>query len=362
MAPSTTRALPNSTLQRHPHRRSLPCREHLDELVKLLAPSARTPSASLDGRPSSTTATSPNSRPKPSGICQLRPGRRSWRPRKSPSSARTHPHALRLLPSTGLLRRFRRHRGRRPYRHRSRLKQSGMFWSCAVPTPSSSPAAVRCPAASRTSGNPSPDLLLFRAPFNEGNRGVIQFLALEEANLLHARRTARRHGWWDSVTSAMQGLDELYGYQGRLSEWSRLVAEITPDYCTPDDAPIPGREDRYSLVMDYRVRLARDHDRDLPQATALQKRCVAWDRQRAASPSVSLPTSRLTPSKAGLSAHSQSRLKPSVTYCESKAAATACSSTEKPSATTSESKTPPLKQGPLQPWHRLQGRSSHPRP
>ncbi len=118
--------------------------------------------------------------------------------------------------------------------------------------------------------------------FVGGNPGVIRFLALEEANLLHARRAAHRHGWWGPITSAMQGLSVLYDYQGRLSEWSRLVAEITPDYCTPDDAPVPGREDQYSLVMSYRVDLARDHDRDLPRAAALQERVVTWDRQQAA--------------------------------------------------------------------------------
>jgi hypothetical protein len=124
--------------------------------------------------------------------------------------------------------------------------------------------------------------------FNAGNREVIQFLVLEEANLLHARRTARRHAWWQRVISAMQGLDELYGYQGRRSEWSRLVTEITPDYCTPDDAPIFGREDRYNLVMEYRVALAQHRDRDLPRAAALQEKRVAWDRQQAA-PALALP-------------------------------------------------------------------------
>lgn len=118
--------------------------------------------------------------------------------------------------------------------------------------------------------------------FAEGNRGVIGPLALEEANLLHARRAARRNGWWDPVTSAMQGLRVLYGYGGRTAEWARLVAEIAPDYCTPDDGPIPGREDRYSLVMEYRVGLAKDTDRDLPAAARLQEKLVAWDRRQAA--------------------------------------------------------------------------------
>lgn len=121
-----------------------------------------------------------------------------------------------------------------------------------------------------------------------GNRDVIPLLALEEANLLHARRAARRHGWWRPVTSAMQGLRVLYEYGGRTAEWARLVAEIQPDYCTPDDGPIPGREDDYSLVMGYRVDLARLYDRDLPAAAALQAKVVAWDRQQAA-PSLALP-------------------------------------------------------------------------
>ncbi len=118
--------------------------------------------------------------------------------------------------------------------------------------------------------------------FINGNRDVIQFLALEEANLLHARRVARRHGWWSPVTSAMQGLQVLYEYQGRTAQWSRLVAEIVPDYCTDDDGPVPGREDDYSLVMGYRVDLARQQDRDLARAADLQEKVVEWDRQQAA--------------------------------------------------------------------------------
>ena len=119
--------------------------------------------------------------------------------------------------------------------------------------------------------------------FGLGNQDVIGFMLLkEEANLLYAYRVARRHAWWDLVTSSMQGLHVLYDYHGRLSEWSRLVAEITPDYCTPADAPIPGREGQYGLVMDYRVRLAQRRDRDLPRAASLEEKLVAWERQAAA--------------------------------------------------------------------------------
>lgn len=128
----------------------------------------------------------------------------------------------------------------------------------------------------------------YHTQFTEGNSVVIQYLALEEANLLHARRTARRHGWWGAVNSAMQGLRVLYQYQGRLPEWARLVAEITPDFCTPADAPIPGREDDYRLVLEYRVNLAQAYDRDLPRAAAMQEKVVEFDRQGAA-PALALP-------------------------------------------------------------------------
>jgi hypothetical protein len=118
--------------------------------------------------------------------------------------------------------------------------------------------------------------------YDQGKRDVVQYLALEEANLLHARRTARRHGWWSPVISVMQGLRILYEYQGRLSEWSRLVTEATPDYCTEDDASICGREEEYSLIMTYRVHLAWEHDRDLPRAAALEEKLIELLRQKAA--------------------------------------------------------------------------------
>lgn len=118
--------------------------------------------------------------------------------------------------------------------------------------------------------------------FGAGNRAVIELLALEEANLLHARRLARRHEWWSPVISAMQGLYVLYEYQGRRAEWARLVAEIEPDYCTEDDEPVPGREDAYSVVMTYRVDLARLRERDLTRAAALQEELVAFVRRQAA--------------------------------------------------------------------------------
>jgi tetratricopeptide (TPR) repeat protein len=119
--------------------------------------------------------------------------------------------------------------------------------------------------------------------YERGNREVIALLSAEEANLLHARQIARKHGWWDALISTMQGLRALYGHTGRRAEWARLVEEIVPDFVDPDtDGPRPGREEQWSLVTDYRVRLAREA-RHWAEAERLQRARVEWERQRATS-------------------------------------------------------------------------------
>jgi len=81
--------------------------------------------------------------------------------------------------------------------------------------------------------------------YGDGNRDVIGALTAEEANLLHARQLARRHGWWDALTSTMQGLRTLYGHTGRRAEWTRLVEEIVPIFVDPaTDGSLPGREEQ----------------------------------------------------------------------------------------------------------------------
>jgi tetratricopeptide (TPR) repeat protein len=117
--------------------------------------------------------------------------------------------------------------------------------------------------------------------YNRGNRSVITNLSAEEDNLLHARRLARTHGWWDALTSTMQGLQMLYHHTGRRDEWARLVEEIVPDFVDPaSDGPLPGREEQWSLVTGYRVRLAME-TLDWERAARLQHARVEWDRQRA---------------------------------------------------------------------------------
>ncbi len=115
-----------------------------------------------------------------------------------------------------------------------------------------------------------------------GTRDVIGILGAEEANLLHARHIARTHGWWDALTSTMQGLTQLYEHTGRQAQWTRLVEEIVPDFIDPsNNGPLPGREEKWSLVTGYRVQLAREA-RQWAEAERLQSACVEWDRKRAA--------------------------------------------------------------------------------
>lgn len=118
--------------------------------------------------------------------------------------------------------------------------------------------------------------------YGAGNRDVLNVLRVEEANLLHARRLARTHSLWYRVISTMQGLRQLYYHTGRRAEWKRLVEEIVPDFVDPEsDGPLPGREEEWGLVTEYRVGLAQE-ERRLAEAERLQTIHVEWDRQRAA--------------------------------------------------------------------------------
>ncbi|MGB0385079.1 MAG: hypothetical protein ACPGWR_09670 [Ardenticatenaceae bacterium] len=121
----------------------------------------------------------------------------------------------------------------------------------------------------------------YHRQYNRGKRNVIALLSAEEANLLHARQLARRHGWYYRLTGTMQGLRSLYGHTGRRTEWQRLVTEIVPDFVDlTNDGPLPGREEQWGLVTSYRVDLAQEA-RQWAEAERLQHTSVEWDRQRA---------------------------------------------------------------------------------
>lgn len=132
----------------------------------------------------------------------------------------------------------------------------------------------------------------YAGEYGRGNRDVLGALRAEEANLLHARRLARTHGWWHRVTSAMQGLQTLYGHTGRRAEWKRLVEEIVPDFVDPkSDGPLPGQEEDWSLVTGYRVLLAEE-ERQWAEAERLQTVLGDLDRRRAA-PALARPAGAL---------------------------------------------------------------------
>jgi len=72
----------------------------------------------------------------------------------------------------------------------------------------------------------------------------------------------------------MQGLRQLYAHTGRRAEWARLVEEIVPDFIDPaTEGPLPGREEDWGLVTEYRVRLLYEA-RQWAVAEHLQKICV----------------------------------------------------------------------------------------
>jgi tetratricopeptide (TPR) repeat protein len=125
-----------------------------------------------------------------------------------------------------------------------------------------------------------------------GNRDVIGMLTAEEANLLQARQLARANSWWGAGIKTMQGLRVLYDHTGRRAEWKRLVEEIVPDFVDPAiDGPRPGREEQWSLVTEYRVRLAREA-RQWAEAERLQRACVEWNRRRSAPALAAPPAAR----------------------------------------------------------------------
>ena len=129
--------------------------------------------------------------------------------------------------------------------------------------------------------------------YEHGNRSVLNALRIEEGNLLHACGLAQSYGWWERAIRVMQGLQQLYGYTGQRTEWRRLVEEVVPHLVDPTgEGPRPGLEEEWNLVMEHRVRLAREK-RQWIQAERLQTQRVIWARQHAAS-ALALPKEELS--------------------------------------------------------------------
>lgn len=121
----------------------------------------------------------------------------------------------------------------------------------------------------------------YSVQYEGGNRDVITAIAAEEANLLLTRDLARKNSWWHRVISAMTSLNKLYNQTGRRAEWARLVDEIVPDFVDPTtDGPRLGREEEWSFVTQFRVRLAREK-KAWAEAERLQRACADWNRRQA---------------------------------------------------------------------------------
>lgn len=86
----------------------------------------------------------------------------------------------------------------------------------------------------------------------------------------------------------------MYEQTGRDGEWARLVTAITPDVTDPaTEGPLPGRDEQWRLVTNYRARIALQAQ-DWPAATTLQTAAIAWNRDQAAA-ALAAPTGSLTP-------------------------------------------------------------------
>jgi tetratricopeptide (TPR) repeat protein len=124
---------------------------------------------------------------------------------------------------------------------------------------------------------------------------AIPVLGAEEANLRHALSLARTSRLWDAAAGCLQGLWILYTRTGRDGEWARLVAAVTPDFTDPATGrPLPGREDQWWIITEYRMRLARQA-RDWTTATTLQNLLIAWERDQAAEALAAPSAASLTP-------------------------------------------------------------------
>ncbi|MEV8597296.1 CHAT domain-containing protein [Streptomyces sp. NPDC052012] len=69
--------------------------------------------------------------------------------------------------------------------------------------------------------------------YNHGNREILDLIALDEDNLLHARRFALDHALVDEVMGPMQALRMLYLERGQRQRWRNLVEGLSPTLLDP---------------------------------------------------------------------------------------------------------------------------------
>ena len=99
--------------------------------------------------------------------------------------------------------------------------------------------------------------------FHKNPQNAMTGLRLEEGNLLHALRLARRHEEWEAAQTALYGINRLWTTQGRWTEWERLIADLEAEVTDDDGEPLPGREALWRALLGHRSRIAsyrRDFD------------------------------------------------------------------------------------------------------
>lgn len=122
----------------------------------------------------------------------------------------------------------------------------------------------------------------YHRQINKGNAAVRAGLAAEEDNLLAAWTLASEAGDWKGAISCMQGLGEIYDYDGRRGTWRALVAPVRQALLDPHaDAPPPGLEDEWLLALGYDTRIAID-DRNWDRAAGILQRRIDWCRKTTA--------------------------------------------------------------------------------
>ena len=141
--------------------------------------------------------------------------------------------------------------------------------------------------------------------YNQGARDWMGLIALNEGNLLHARRSAivqlDRAGdgqdprlWYAAVLGSMDALRVLLEDSGRWAQWWQLVEELVPRFVDPATGQaLPGKEQYAGAINSYRHRIATQR-RQWPEAELIQRQGIAEARKRVAA-FLGAPQESLTP-------------------------------------------------------------------
>ena len=116
--------------------------------------------------------------------------------------------------------------------------------------------------------------------FETSAQVAMTFLRLEEPNLTHALRLARRYEDWDSVQRVLYGLCRLMNVDGRWTEWGRIVSDVETDAIGDDGEPLYGRELLWTAVVGHKARIAGDR-RDFSEASRLHQKLLQHYQTRA---------------------------------------------------------------------------------